>query len=115
MKELIEKIEEVCDAWEGFVVKTSTRTIRVCIDNNASCCESWGHLSSDDDLQQYVGAELLKVASVDTMLNLKTDPGELDAGDIQFVNFDTDRGRFQLAVYDSHNGYYGHEINIEGI
>ena len=33
-------------------------------------------------------------------------------GGIQFVDFVTDRGTFQLAVYNSHNGYYGHGILV---
>lgn len=31
---------------------------------------------------------------------------------IQFVDFVTSRGTFQLAVYNSHNGYYGHGIIV---
>ena len=115
MKEIIKSIAEVNDDWEGFEVGTSTRTIRVCISNNQCCCESWGHLSSDDDLQQFVGAELIGVATVDTAMNKKTDPGDLDEGDVSFVDFETDRGKFQLAVYDCHNGYYGHSVEITGL
>ena len=113
--EIIKSIEEINDAWEGFQVTTSKRTIRVCIDNDQSCCESWGHLASDDDLQQYVGAKLLSVASVDNAFNSRTDPGDIDEGSISFVDFVTSRGKFQLAVYDNHNGYYGHSVEITGL
>ena len=115
MTETIISIAEVNDDWEGFEVVTSTRKIRVCISNGQCCCESWGHLSSDDDLNQFSGATLLGVSSVDTALNTKTDPGNINEGSIEFVNFDTDRGKFQLAVYDCHNGYYGHSVDISGL
>lgn len=114
-EEIIKSIGEIDDNWEGFEVVTSERTIRVCISNDSSCCESWGHLASEDDLQQFVGAKLLSVSVVDEQLNSKTDPGYLDEGEISFVNFDTDRGKFQLAVYDCHNGYYGHSVDITGL
>jgi len=113
--EIIEKIEEINDDWEGFQVTTSKRTIRVCIDTNKNCCESWGHLSSDDDLQQYVGAKLLLVASVDEAFNSRTDPGDIEEGTTTFVNFVTSKGNFQLAVYDNHNGYYGHSVEVTGL
>lgn len=113
--EIIKSIREVDDNWEGYEVVTNGRTIRVCISNGSNCCESWGHLSSDDDLQQYVGAKLLSITSVDKALNTKTDPGGIDEGSVYFVNFNTDRGKFQLAVYDSHNGYYGHSVDITGL
>lgn len=114
-KEVILKIGEIDDQWEGFEVVTDKRTIRVCISNDQCCCESWGHLASDDDLAQFVGAKLLEVRAVDTALNTKTNPGDIDEGDVNFVDFLTDRGKFQLAVYDSHNGYYGHSVDITGL
>jgi hypothetical protein len=115
INEVIKSIREVNDDWEGYEVTTNGRTIRVCISNSSCCCELWGHLSSDDDLQQYVGANLRSVTSVDKALNTKTDPGDIDEGTVYFVNFNTDRGKFQLAVYDAHNGYYGHSVEITGL
>ena len=114
--EIITTIREIIDdGWEGFEVVTTKRTIRVCISNNTNCCESWGHLASDDNLAQYVGANLLEVASVDTAFNKNTDPGDIDEGTVNFVDFVTSAGKFQLAVYDSHNGYYGHSVEITGL
>ena len=114
--EIITTIREIIDdCWEGFEVVTTKRTIRVCISNSNNCCESWGHLASDDNLAQYVGANLLEVASVDTAFNKNTDPGDIDEGTVDFVDFVTSAGKFQLAVYDSHNGYYGHSVEITGL
>ena len=69
-------------------------------------------MSSEDNLQNYVGAALLRIESVDEALKAKTAPGELDEGTEYFVNFYKSRGMFQLAEYDSHNGYYGHSFKI---
>lgn len=113
MSETIKAINLLDDDWEGFQVVTDKRAIRVCISNSQSCCESRGHLSSDDDLQSYIGAELLGVETVDSALNTKTDPGDIDCGTVNFVNFNTNKGKLQLAVYDAHNGYYGHEVDID--
>lgn len=113
-QEVIKSISEVNDAWEGFHVETNLRTIKVCINNDQCCCESWGHLASEDDLLSFVGAKLLGVESVDSALNTKTDPGYIGEGTTYFVkNFLTDRGKLQLAVYDAHNGYYGHSVDID--
>jgi len=112
-QETILKIEELRDGdYDGYKITTDKRTLDVAVDNGQCCCEYWGYMSSEDDLESFVGAALLRVESVDTALNAKTEPGELDEGTVYFVNFYTSRGMFQLAVYDSHNGYYGHTFKI---
>lgn len=102
--------------YDGFRVDTDKQTIYVLIDNGQSCCESWGYLSSDDDMSRYVGAELRGLAVTDEGLNTRmVDAGKdakSDSGGIVFVTFDTAVGPFQLACYNDHNGYYGHEVHI---
>ena len=60
--------------------------------------------------------ELLEVNVTDIALNQKvlTQMNEdyIDNREIQFVDFKTNLGTFQLAVYNSHNGYYGHGILV---
>lgn len=100
---------------DGYRVETDQHIFHVLIDNYQSCCESWGYLSSEDDFQQFIDAELLEVRLTDTALKQKVvDESDYynDAGGIQFVDFVTDRGIFQLAVYNGHNGYYGHGIVV---
>ncbi len=100
---------------DGYEVKTTKHTYYVLIDNEQSCCESWGYFASEDNLQYYVGAELLEVRLTDTALNQQVvdESGYYeDEGGIQFVDFVTDRGVFQLAVYNAHNGYYGHGVLV---
>lgn len=103
------------ESMEGYKVVTDQHTYHVLIASESSCCESFGYLTSDDDLQQYIGAELREVRLTDTALNQhavdKSGYYEEDGG-IQFVDFATDRGVLQLAVYNAHNGYYGHSILI---
>jgi hypothetical protein len=97
---------------DGYKVKTSEHEYLLLIDNGQSCCESFGYFSSNDNLQDFIGAELLSVEATDT--SLSTEPVEeieyLDERGVQFVTFKTDKGDFQIAVYNSHNGYYGHGI-----
>lgn len=123
MHEKITAIREVHDikpsnnkyqSYDGFEIETEDQTIQVLIDNEQSCCENWGYLSSDDDLEDFVGATLVDIRLTDTGLNERmVEAGQyLDEGDIIFVTFRTDRGVFQLAVYNGHNGYYGHHVRI---
>src|SRR6185437_12398098 len=104
------------DNMDGYEVETDQHVYRVLISNEQSCCESWGYLASDDDLTPFIGAELREVRLTDTALNTArveaSDYYGDDAGGIQFVDFVTDRGTFQLAVYNGHNGYYGHGVIV---
>ncbi len=100
---------------DGYKVTTDKHTLFVLIDNGQSCCESWGYFASEDDLASFVGAELREVNLTDTALRKekveKTDYYEGEGG-IQFVDFVTSKGTFQLSVYNAHNGYYGHGIVV---
>lgn len=100
---------------DGYKIETDKHTVHVLIDNGQSCCESWGYFSSEDNLQQFIGAELTDIKLTDVALNKKgvEESGYYeDCGGIQFVDFETEKGVFQLAVYNAHNGYYGHGIVI---
>ena len=120
---VIQRIESgVCakNSWgallDGYLVDTDKHRYRVLIDNYQQCCENSGYLSSEDDLTAYVGAELLEVRLTDKALNtiaVEESGYYDDGGGIVFVDFITNRGVFQLAVYNAHNGYYGHPILID--
>lgn len=101
---------------DGYKVKTDKHEILILIDNGQSCCESFGYFSSDDALMGYIGTKLRDIELTDTALNVKSVQEKVeygfDEGGVQFVTFKTDKGDFQLAVYNSHNGYYGHGIII---
>ena len=102
-------------AMDGYKVETDTHIFHILIDNGQSCCESWGYFSSEDDMSKFIGSELREINLTDKALNVKkfeeSDYYE-DEGGIQFVDFVTNKGVFQLAVYNAHNGYYGHGILV---
>lgn len=105
---------------EGYEVVTDKQKIQVLISDGQDCCEDAGYMSSFEDPSEFIGGELLKVEVVDTAHNKKKwdnrhPYGFLnDGGGAEFVNFETNKGLFQLAVYNSHNGHYGHSILIKG-
>ena len=103
-------------SYDGFVLTTSRHEYHVLIDNGQSCCENWGYMISEDDTDDFLNSNLLDVRLTDTALNQKKIDEDfefgLDEGSIQFVDFVTDTGVFQLAVYNEHNGYYGHSIIV---
>lgn len=100
---------------DGYSVQTDQHQFLVLIENEQSCCESFGIITSEDDHTPFIGSELREVLLTDRALNQKRveDSGYYeDDGGIQFVDFRTSRGVFQLSVYNAHNGYYGHRILV---
>lgn len=101
---------------DGYKISTVKHNIYILIDNYQSCCENWGYIQSEDDLNYYIASSIKDIKLTDIALNQKMidfeKEGYFDEGGIQFVDFETSRGSFQLAVYNGHNGYYGHGIII---
>ncbi len=106
------------DQYDGYKIESDQNVYLVLIDNGQSCCESWGYFSSEDDFQKFTGKELKEVRLTDTALNQKLLEDNnceygFDQGGIQFVDFVMADGYvLQFAVYNGHNGYYGHSILI---
>lgn len=109
--------EEKWDTMEGYVIKTDKQDILIGICNRQSCCENWGYFSTNDDIKEFVGADLLDIKLTDTSLNTKIIEEKFeygfDDGGIQFVDLNTSKGTLQFVVYNAHNGYYGHSIEIK--
>lgn len=104
------------DGMDGYKIKAASADVYVLIDNSQQCCEEWGYFANNDDFSYFIGAELKDVKLTNIALNeIKAEPlvRELNCGGIQFVDFVTSKGTFQLAVYNSHNGYYGHDILVK--
>lgn len=135
MGEIIKNIREIDGSklaretyghYEGYEIETDLRTIRVLVSSDSRCCEYFGYVASDDKLADYVGAEILKIeaAEIDEgdfnrssylkrTLHFCYEDGCLqEALEAAFVYIETDRGTLTLAVYNEHNGYYGHEVLI---
>lgn len=103
--------------YSGFIIKTDRQEIKIGISNCQSCCESWGYFISEDEIQDYIGAELIDIVLADTELkssvfNKEMEDIYMEECSIMFVNFNTNKGMFQFTAYNSHNGYYGHTAVI---
>lgn len=71
-------------------------------DDGQSCCEN-RYMTSDDDMQYFVGAKFLNA-------ELRDAPDVDDGGDVhevQFLLINTDKGTFTIENHNEHNGYYG--------
>lgn len=108
----IEPSKEDYNTYVGYRVQTDKTKALVLVSDGQSCCENFGYITTNDDLKEFLGAEVLKIEVVDTALRKHDAIEYMDEGEIMFVNFETDRGTLQLAVYNSHNGYYGHTAKL---
>ena len=128
--ETIKSIEEVYSYevphkvmdYDGFIITTTKRSLALLISNGQSCCETWGYMCSADEVEDFVGANLLGLVGVDKdykkteeLLKRESDKLKLymiELEDTCILNLETDRGLLQFAVYNLHNGYYGHSVII---
>lgn len=51
--------------YEGYHIKTDLKEFFILINNSSSCCEDWGHITSADDVNEFVGATVLNVKYID--------------------------------------------------
>jgi len=109
---------------DGYEIETTKQTIRMGIENEQACSETWGYFWRNDDIEDFIGAELLDVKLVDGELNevemTKEKLDEIDlpntfTGGLMFVNLYTSKGPLQFVVYNAHNGYYGHDAFVESV
>lgn len=102
------------NVFDGYVIQTDSQLIKVGVSNSQNCCENWGYLTTNDNIEEFIGSDLLSISEVDESLNKKPIPETeyLDEGNVMFVNFETSNGTLQLVCYNSHNGYYGHSAVV---
>lgn len=123
--EKIISIETITDGehWSkmsGYAITTDKQVVKMLIDDFQSCCESFGYFMSEDDLTQFIGAELLEITLTDTALNtekfvsleMNAEPPHVYEGGVMFVNIHTAAGTLQFVAYNEHNGYYGHDAKV---
>jgi len=72
-------------------------------DDGQNCCEV-RYMRTDDDLEQFVGSELLDAEITDGP-EIDSDPYETH--ETQFLNIKTSIGIFTMTTHNEHNGYYG--------
>lgn len=98
--------------YDGYVIQTSSRKVLAGINNIQSCCEDWGYITSHDDPSEFIGAELLDIRITDSLLKSIKLPEDVYEDSAMFITFITNRGYFQLVVYNEHNGDYSHEVFV---
>jgi len=114
---IIKKIEEVHDIgrggnMNGFVIRTELGpAVTILISNDQSCCENWGYVASEDDFEDFIGAELIDVSTVSSDLKV-VEVDDVSEGDMMFVNVETSEGMLQFVLYNEHNGYYSHYAQV---
>lgn len=95
--------------YEGYALTLDDGSaVQLLISNESQCCEQWGYLMSNDNLAEFIGAELLNVKTVDHQVSGDGDPYR----NTVFVNIETSRGTLQFTAYNEHNGYYGHAVRV---
>jgi hypothetical protein len=115
----MEKIKDIIkvhdETYLGYKVITDNLEISIFINNSSTCCESWGIITTEDDIKYYIGAEFLNVEAIDMDYknHIFNNLPELHEGDYCFVNLTTTEGVLQFAFYNIHNGYYGHNVIIK--
>lgn len=100
-------------SYDGYFIITDQQTIKLGIDNGQNCCENWGYFMSQDNFDEFIGAEVLSVEIADEALNVeKMKEIDLYEGACMFVNINTSKGLLQFTAYNEHNGYYSHEAAV---
>ena len=99
------------EKYEGYAITLDDGSaVQMLIHSEQQCCEKYGYLMSNDNLSEFIGADLLDVKTVDTpakaggYLTYDADNNGLCT---VFVNIETSRGTLQFTAYNEHNGYYG--------
>lgn len=117
----IEEHQEVVrwSSMSGYAITTNEQVIKLLIDDEQSCCENFGYFMSEDDFNDFIGAQLIDVKITDTELKeglLEKNDLDIESeyfeGDVMFVDIVTSKGTLQFVAYNEHNGYYGHEAKV---
>jgi len=78
-------------------------------DSKRSCCER-RYMTTDDGLDEYVGATFLSIElreATEEWVDDEFDMMDSHSSAIQFLVIITDRGNISFANHNEHNGYYG--------
>lgn len=99
--------------YTGYMVVTNKNVYKVLIESDQQCCERWGTVITEDNPDDFIGAVLLSSYVTDESL-LSHDFCDVDGEwvNAMFVTFSTSSGDFQVALYNEHNGFYGHRAQF---
>lgn len=99
-------------SYDGYFIITDQQIIKLGI-ASANRWENWGYFMSQDNFDEFIGAEVLSVELADAALNVeKMKDIDLYEGACMFVNINTSKGLLQFTAYNEHNGYYSHEAAV---
>ena len=99
-------------SYDGFVITLSDNTsIKLGIENHQSGCENWGYFMTNDNLEDFIGAQFIGVKTVDNCL-IKEKCPDMYEGGITYVDIETSKGVLQFTAYNDHNGYYSHDAIV---
>jgi hypothetical protein len=137
MNEKITKIEEIREETQknkfgsiveiGFIIETEKQIIKILIGEdaiNGGCCERSGYLTTNDNINDFIGSEFMGISVIDMELKEKQYPARMakilgekaeaegETTDTMFVNITTSIGLLQFVAYNIHNGYYGHNAKV---
>lgn len=116
---LISSNREFC----GYKIKTNLRTLYLIVNSYKQCCESFGYscvsegvIITEDDIETFLQADLidLDVSTENNQIKslLKERFGLYETIYAVFIDVKTSKGVLQFTLYNSHNGWYGHEAYI---
>lgn len=94
---------------DGFEIITEQHKYQLLIDNEQQCCEKFG-LDTDDNFEDYIGANVLSIEKLVTDLSTPEDTEIGDVNKVLFLRIHTSSGEITFKVYNCHNGYYSHTV-----
>lgn len=111
------------DNYDGFIIETDVNDFMIAINSTQDCSENFGHICSEDNLDTFIGARILNYNAVKPETweqiplhltkDIDYDKYWHEAFEAAFIDFETDIGKLQFAVYNIHNGYYGHRVFVK--
>lgn len=106
--------------YDGYKIETSKENIYLLISNYSKCCEHYGYICNEDydDLSYYYGSKIVDIDCIEKgtynpILKLADlEESDIDVLDCAFINIKFEQSTLQFAVYNNHNGWYGHDVKI---
>lgn len=112
---------------EGYEITLDDSTeIVIGIDPEAECSEDPGIIEAQDDIEYFIGSELIDIEVADDNSTMPLNIAQIFAKQfdttpeniltwpdtVTFVRIITSKGVLPFGVYNDQNGYYGHEIGV---
>ena len=91
-----------------FQMSDESKNITLTICNSKNCCEEYG-VYTNSDMNSFIGATYNFI----DIKNVSNYEGSDDVSHDLKIYIHTDRGIIYIQFYNSHNGYYTHDVYIE--